>query len=76
MRAGVETIAIMEEEGLLANATKVGDYLQAALNEALAGTPGFVEVRGQGLMNGVELNKPLRRADHARRARKPACCSA
>ena len=58
MRAGVETIAIMEEEKLLENATKVGEYLKAALNKALAGTDGFVEVRGQGLMIGVELNKP------------------
>ena len=58
MRAGVETITIMEEEKLLDNATKVGDYLKAALNKALAGVDGFVEVRGQGLMIGVELNKP------------------
>ena len=58
MRAGVETITIMEEEKLLDNATKVGNYLKAALNKALAGVDGFVEVRGQGLMIGVELNKP------------------
>ncbi len=58
MRAGVETIRIMEEEGLLANADKVGKHLHAALEKALAGNPGVKEVRGQGLMIGIELAKP------------------
>ena len=58
MRAGVETIRIMEEERLLANASEMGDYLQTALKAALGSTPGVVEVRGQGLLIGIELNKP------------------
>ncbi|MEO7400505.1 MAG: aminotransferase class III-fold pyridoxal phosphate-dependent enzyme, partial [Polaromonas sp.] len=58
MRAGVETIRIMEEEGLLANAVTVGDHLRASLNRELSGLPGFREVRGRGLMLGVELTKP------------------
>ena len=58
MRAGVETIRIMEEDGLLDNAAKVGAHLQAALRSALEGLAGFKEVRGQGLMIGVELNRP------------------
>ena len=58
MRAGVETIRIMEEEGLMANAVVVGAHLQAALNRELGGVPGFKEVRGKGLMLGVELTKP------------------
>ncbi len=58
MRAGVETIRIMEEEGLLANAVKVGDHLRAALIRELGGVPGFKEVRGRGLMLGVELARP------------------
>ncbi|MEG0921506.1 MAG: aspartate aminotransferase family protein [Comamonas sp.] len=58
MRAGVETIRIMEEDKLLENTTKVGEYLRAELNKAFSGVDGFVEVRGQGLMIGVELNKP------------------
>ena len=58
MRAGVETIRIMEEEGLLDNAAKVGAHLKAALEKALAGNPGVKEVRGQGLMLGIELTKP------------------
>ncbi len=58
MRAGVETIRIMEEDGLLANATLVGTYLRNALTRALAGVNGVKEIRGRGLMLGVELGKP------------------
>jgi len=58
MRAGVETIRIMEEDGLLAHATQVGDHLKAKLIAELGSIDGFVEVRGQGLMIGVELAKP------------------
>lgn len=58
MRAGVETIRIMEEDGLLAHAAEVGNYLKAQLHAALSSLEGFVEVRGQGLMIGVELTKP------------------
>ena len=58
MRAGVETIRIMEEDGLLAHTTEVGEYLKAQLHAALSSLEGYVEVRGQGLMIGVELTKP------------------
>ena len=58
MRAGVETIRIMEEDGLLANAVKVGDHLKAALTRELGGLPGLKEIRGRGLMLGVELTLP------------------
>ncbi|KNZ33032.1 MAG: acetylornithine aminotransferase [Methylibium sp. NZG] len=58
MRAGVETLRIMEEEGLLANAASVGAALKADLERELKGVEGFVEVRGQGLMLGIELDRP------------------
>ena len=58
MRAGNETIRIMEEDGLLHNAAAVGLHLKTALQHALGGLPGVKEVRGQGLMLGVELTKP------------------
>ncbi|MBC5767423.1 aspartate aminotransferase family protein [Ramlibacter albus] len=58
MRAGVETIRIMEEEGLLENAAKVGAHLKGALQNELGKLAGVTEVRGQGLMIGVELAKP------------------
>ena len=58
MRAGNETIRIMEEEGLLENAATVGAHLKAALQRELGSLPGVKEIRGQGLMLGIELNKP------------------
>lgn len=58
MRAGVETIRIMEEEQLLDNAAQVGAHLKAGLQAALSGLPGVLEVRGQGLMLGIELDRP------------------
>lgn len=58
MRAGVETIRIMEEDGLLDNAARVGAHLKAALTRELGALPGLREIRGQGLMIGVELDRP------------------
>ena len=58
MRAGVETLRIMEEDGLLENAAKVGAALKAALARGLADAAGVVEIRGQGLMLGIELDRP------------------
>ena len=58
MRAGVETLRIMEEDGLLAHAAAVGEVLNKALRDGLAGERGVVEFRGQGLMIGIELDRP------------------
>ena len=58
MRAGVETLRIMEEDGLLANAAEVGGILKAELQRRLANVAGVVEIRGQGLMLGIELDRP------------------
>jgi acetylornithine aminotransferase len=61
MRAGVETIRIMEEDGLLENAARVGQHLAAGLAVALQAelASGAVkEIRGKGLMLGIDLAKP------------------
>ncbi len=58
MRAGVETIKIMEAEGLMANATTVGAHLMNALKRELGELPGVKDIRGQGLMIGIELDRP------------------
>ncbi|HUP10365.1 MAG TPA: aspartate aminotransferase family protein [Caldimonas sp.] len=57
MRAGVETLRIMQEERLLENAALVGAELKAGLERGLSGVKGVVEVRGQGLMLGIELDR-------------------
>ncbi len=58
MRAGIETLAIIESEGLMANAVAQGDRIRAGLKRELAGVAGIVEIRGMGLMIGVELDRP------------------
>ena len=58
MRAGVETIRIMEEDGLLEHAARVGAALKSGLEKELSGVKGVVEIRGQGLMLGIELDRP------------------
>jgi acetylornithine aminotransferase len=58
MRAGIETLRIMEEDHLLDNAATVGSALRASLTRELAGLSGVVEIRGQGLMLGIELDRP------------------
>ena len=58
MRAGVETLRIMEEEGLMANAATVGAVLRDALETGLASLAGVKEIRGAGLMIGIELDRP------------------
>ncbi|RTL28122.1 MAG: aspartate aminotransferase family protein [Burkholderiales bacterium] len=58
MRAGVETIKIIEDDQLLANATRVGKHLQDALHRELGELKGVSEIRGQGLMIGIELDRP------------------
>jgi acetylornithine aminotransferase len=57
MRAGVETIRIMEEDQLLDHVTKVGAYLHAALHRELDGVKGVKQIRGQGLMIGIDLDR-------------------
>ncbi len=61
MRAGVETLRIMEEDGLLANAARVGAHLKGALAHALGAelaSAAVREIRGHGLMIGIDLAKP------------------
>jgi acetylornithine aminotransferase len=56
--AALATLAAIEEEGLMKNAERIGGILLAGLREALAGRPGVAEIRGHGLMIGVELDRP------------------
>jgi acetylornithine/N-succinyldiaminopimelate aminotransferase len=58
MRAGVETLRIMEEDDLLANAAAVGKTLKDGLERELAGVAGVADIRGQGLILGIELDRP------------------
>ncbi|TPE45963.1 aspartate aminotransferase family protein [Pontibacter mangrovi] len=52
--AALAVLEVMQEENLMQNAQQIGQYLMKALRQL----PGVKEVRGQGLMIGVELDKP------------------
>jgi 4-aminobutyrate aminotransferase len=54
-RAGLESIAIIEEENLLENAVFVGDHIQSRFKTAQKELGIIGDVRGKGLMVGVEL---------------------
>ena len=56
--AALTTISVIEEEGLLENAARVGALIRQGFGEALAGVKGVVEIRGHGLMIGIELDRP------------------
>jgi acetylornithine aminotransferase len=56
--AALATIAAIEEEGLLENARVRGEAIRAGLREALKGMHGVVEIRGEGMMIGIELDRP------------------
>jgi acetylornithine aminotransferase len=56
--AGLETLAIIEADGLMRNAVEIGDFIRESLRARLAGTAGVKEIRGVGLMIGIELTVP------------------
>jgi len=64
--AALTTLEVIESDGLMAHAHKLGEAIRAGLKSGLAGVAGFVEVRGAGLMIGVELDRPC--ADLVKRA--------
>lgn len=56
--AGLETLSTIEDDHLMMNAVKMGDIIKSGLRAALDGVPGVVDIRGRGLMIGVELDRP------------------
>jgi ornithine--oxo-acid transaminase len=62
MRAGLATLEALEREHLGARALAAGDYLRTRLREALGGYEMVKEVRGVGLLNGIEFQPPRKLA--------------
>jgi acetylornithine aminotransferase len=56
--AGITTLNVIAQDNLLAHADTLGRFIQQAFRTQLNGVAGVVEIRGQGLMLGIELNKP------------------
>ncbi|HCZ48828.1 MAG TPA: aspartate aminotransferase family protein, partial [Gammaproteobacteria bacterium] len=57
-RAALATLDIIEREGYVERAGRLGGQLLSALNERLSGCAGVVDIRGQGLLIGIELDRP------------------
>ncbi|MFY9238545.1 MAG: aspartate aminotransferase family protein [Roseovarius sp.] len=70
-RAALTTIEIIEDEGLVARAARLGDAAMARLNESLGAHPNVGDIRGRGLMMGVEIV-----ADREARSPDPALAEA
>ena len=58
MRAGLATLQVLEQENLGERAVRMGDYLRDRLRQALSGYEMVKEVRGVGLLNGIEFTAP------------------
>jgi ornithine--oxo-acid transaminase len=58
MAAGLASLAIIEDEQLVSNAERTGDALRAALTDMIEKYELLGEVRGRGLMIGMEFTKP------------------
>jgi acetylornithine aminotransferase len=58
MRAGLETLKIIDAERLMANAVEQGERIRAGLKAQIGDLAGVSEIRGRGLMIGIELDRP------------------
>lgn len=58
--AALAVLDVIEEEHLVENAASVGSYLLAQLKTLAAETPSIVDVRGEGLMIGIEFSDSIK----------------
>jgi acetylornithine aminotransferase len=65
-RAALETLSVIEDDGLLANAEHIGQVIRSVFSRELSSVAGVLEIRGRGLMLGIELACPC--ADLVKRA--------
>ena len=56
--AALTTLDVIEADGLMARAVTLGDAIRGGLRKALSGNAGIVDIRGDGLMIGIELDRP------------------
>ena len=56
--AALTTLEVIEQDKLMANATKQGENIRNGMAAALAGVAGIVDIRGEGLMIGIQLDRP------------------
>ena len=56
--AAQTTLDVMAEDGLLSHAAELGAFIRTEMAQRLEGLAGVVDIRGQGLMIGIELDRP------------------
>ncbi len=56
--AAIETLNVIADTNLLDHITRLGDFIRDRLKKQLAGVVGVVQIRGQGLIVGIELSVP------------------
>lgn len=56
--AALETLAVISDENLLDHVVELGDFIRNRLSTQLANQKGVVDIRGQGLITGIELSVP------------------
>ncbi|MDQ3187069.1 MAG: aspartate aminotransferase family protein [Pseudomonadota bacterium] len=56
--AALTTLEVIEEDDLLRNSMELGDFMRSMFKAQLAGLSDVRQIRGQGLMIGIELSKP------------------
>ena len=57
-RVALKVLEIIEREGLLERARYLGDWIRYQFKEKLESLAGVIEIRGRGLMIGIELDRP------------------
>jgi 4-aminobutyrate aminotransferase-like enzyme len=58
MASALATLFVMEEDGLVENAAAMGEYAMTRLREIASTSPFVDEVRGKGLMFGIDFKRP------------------
>ena len=58
MRAALATLDVLDQEDLAQRASVMGEHLRSRLREELLGFEMVKEIRGAGLLNGIEFQPP------------------
>ena len=56
--AALTTLSVIDSDGLMSRAAELGDRIRGGLRAGLEGCAGIVDIRGDGLMIGIELDRP------------------
>lgn len=67
--AALATLQVLQDQQIPQQAEQLGQHILQQLQQLLAGVPGVVDIRGRGLMMGIELRTPDNRPDGARAMR-------